>query len=161
MSTQTEIAPGDPTVVMTRIYDAPRALVWAAVTDPNHVKEWWGGPGTTNPVCEMDVRPGGAWKHVMRFPNGMEIVMNFVFVEVAPPHRLVWQHADHGQRTSGPPTSVTTITLDEVGQKTRFTMLARWNSLAEREAALAMGYTRPIEASQERLVDYLQTMARS
>lgn len=66
---------------MTRIYDAPRALVWAAVTDRNHVKEWWGGPGTTNPVCEMDVRPGGAWKHVMRFPNGMEIVMNFVFVE--------------------------------------------------------------------------------
>ena len=157
--TQTLTPADEPTIVMTRTYDAPRALVWKAFTEAGHVRQWWGGPGFTNPVCEMDLRPGGLWHHVMRFPDGFELKMEFVFVEVDAPRRLVWQHADHGKRKDGPPTALTTVTLDEVGAKTRWTMVARFASIAEREAAIAMGFSRPIEASSERLVQHLQTMA--
>ena len=65
----TPVVPADEAViVMTRIYEAPRDLVWEVITEPRHVAQWWGGPGFSNPVCEMDVRPGGLWRHVMRFP---------------------------------------------------------------------------------------------
>lgn len=158
MSTRTDIPTDEPMIVMTRLYDAPRSLVWTAMTEAKHVRRWWGGPGFTNPVCEMDVRPGGLWKHVMRFPDGKELHLEFVFVEVEAPGRLVWQHVDHGKRKSGPPTSVMTVTLESVGAKTRYTMQARFASMADREAALAMGFTRPIEASNERLTEYLSTM---
>lgn len=158
MSTQTEIPPDEPIIVMTRVYDAPRALVWKAVTEPEHVRQWWGGPGFSNPVCEMDVRPGGLWNHVMRFPDGKELHLHFVFLEVDAPSRLVWQHTDHGKRKDGPPTSVMSATLEDLGGKTRWTMVARFNSMSDREAAIAMGFSRPIEASSERLTVYLQTM---
>lgn len=160
MSTQTQIPEGEPIIVMTRVYDAPRALVWQATTQPEHVREWWGGPGFSNPVCEMDVRPGGHWKHVMRFPDGYELQMHFVFLEVDEPSRLVWQHEDHGRRKQGPPTSTMTVTLEDLGARTRWTLTARFLSLADREAALAIGFTRPIEASNDRLAEYLRAPGR-
>ena len=56
----TPVVPADEAViVMTRVYEAPRDLVWEAMTEARHVAQWWGGPGFSNPVCEMDVRPGG------------------------------------------------------------------------------------------------------
>ncbi len=158
MTMQTQIPEAEPTIVMTRVYAAPRALVWEAMTRPEHIKEWWGGPGFTNPVCEMDVRVGGQWKHVMRFPDGHELRMDFVFMEVAKPSRLVWQHQDHGKRTSGPPSCVHTVTLEEVLGGTQCRTEARFLSMADRAAALEMGFTRPIAASNERLVAYLATI---
>ena len=89
MSLATDTVTDDAVIVMSRVYEAPRDLVWAAITQPRHVARWWGGPGFSNPVCEMDVRKGGAWTHVMRFPDGHELHMDFVFVEVDPPRRLV------------------------------------------------------------------------
>jgi uncharacterized protein YndB with AHSA1/START domain len=85
MSSLTEVAIAETTIVMSRVYDAPRQLVWQAMTQPKHIRRWWGGPGFTNPVCEMDVRPGGLWHHVMRFPDGHELQLDFVFLEVEPP----------------------------------------------------------------------------
>lgn len=159
MSTETTISPEEPTIVMTRVYDAPRALVWKTMTQPEHIKQWWGGPGASSPVCEMDVRPNGVWNHVLRFPNGFEVRMSFVFLEVEAPSRLVWQHVDHGKKKEGPPTSITTLTLDDLGGKTRWTMVARFSSMADRETALEMGYTKPIAASAEHLTEYLQGIA--
>src|SRR6202163_31763 len=80
-------SPHEPTIVMRRTFDAPRELVWDALTDPKHVVEWYGGRGFRNPVCEMDVRPGGRWRHVMRTPDGTEHTMEFVFVEVVKPEK--------------------------------------------------------------------------
>jgi uncharacterized protein YndB with AHSA1/START domain len=156
--TQTQFSTEEPTIVMTRIYDAPRALVWEAFTDPQHVKNWWGGAGCENRISEMDVRPGGRWKHLMRFPDGLEIPLDFVFVEVEKPARLVWQNPDFGQRKGGAPASRTTITLEELGGRTRWTMLAEFQSMADREVARGMGFTKPIEASGELLSQYLGTM---
>lgn len=161
MSTTTDLLRDQAEIVMSRPYEAPRELVWQAMTDPRHVANWWGGPGFTNPVCEMDVRPGGAWHHVMRFPDGHELEMNFVFLEVKKPTRLVWQHADHGKHTKGPPTSVITVTLEDLGNGwTRWTMVARFSSPADRDAAVAMGFNTPIELSNTRLAAYLPSMTK-
>jgi uncharacterized protein YndB with AHSA1/START domain len=106
----------------------------------------------------MDVRPGGQWKHVMRFPDGRELRLEFVFLEVERPTRLVWQHTDYGKRKDGPPAAHTTVTFDDLGGKTRWTMVARFQSMKERAAALALGFSGPISASSDRLVEYLKTM---
>jgi len=158
MSTTTEVSADEATIVMSRIYDAPRDVVWEAITEAKHVAQWWGGTGFTNPVCEMNVRPGGLWRHVMRFPDGHELKMNFVFLEVEKPKRLVWQSTDHGQRSEGHPTSVITITLEDMGDRTMWKMVARFHSTAERDAAIAIGFSKPIEASSDRLVDYLKEL---
>jgi uncharacterized protein YndB with AHSA1/START domain len=158
MTTRTEIPPGEPTIIMTRVYEAPRALVWQAMTQAAHVREWWGGAGCSNPLCDMDVRPGGLWTHVMRFPDGRELRLAFTFLEVQEPARLVWQNTDYGTRKEGPPAAQVTVTLDDLGGSTRWTMVARFRSLAERDAAVGMGFSRPSAASGDRLVEYLQTM---
>src|SRR5262245_2892114 len=123
MSTTTNIAAGTREIVMTRIYHAPREVVWEAMTQATHVAKWWGGPGFSNPVCEMDVRPGGHWRHVMRFPDGRELAMHFVFVDVEKPERLVWRHANERPRKEGSPAAVISVTLDDLGDRTRWTML--------------------------------------
>jgi uncharacterized protein YndB with AHSA1/START domain len=158
MSTQTEVPAAKPLIVMTRTYAAPRAKVWQAMTQAQHVARWWGGPGFENPVCEIDLRPGGRWHHVMRFPDGHELTLDFVFVDVQPEARLVWQHSDHGKRKGPPPTCRFTSTLEDLGGKTRSVLVAQFNSLAERDAAIEMGFTSPIAASNERLVAYLETL---
>lgn len=66
--------PGDLDLVMTRMFDAPRARVWAAFTEPRHVRNWQTGPeGTTMPICEIDLRPGGTWRYVWRNVHGRDI----------------------------------------------------------------------------------------
>jgi len=162
MSIQSSIEADSATeavITMTRMFDAPRELVWEAFTQPRHVSQWWGGPGFTNPVCEMDLRPGGRWRHVMRSPDGQEYKFDFVFVEVVKPERLVWQNADYGKNIpGGPPTCQNKVTLEDHGQQTRWRLVARFNSLTERDLAVKMGFTGMIGVSNDRLVAYLPTM---
>jgi uncharacterized protein YndB with AHSA1/START domain len=158
MTTLTEVPPGDAVIIMSRVYDAPRELVWTAMTEPRHVAQWFGGPGFQNPVCEMDVRPGGRWHHVLVFPGGREMMLDFVYLEVKKPERLVWEHADHGKRSDGPPTSRTTVTLENLGDQTRWRMVAQFTSLAARDLAVGMGFSGPIAASNDRLAAYLKVM---
>jgi uncharacterized protein YndB with AHSA1/START domain len=158
MTTVTETPTGEPIIVMTRVYEAPRELVWQAMTEARHVRLWWGGPGFTNPVCEMDVRPGGLWTQVMRFPDGRELHLAFIFLEVEEPLRLVWQNSDYGKRKDAAPAARVTVTLEDVAGKTRWTMVARFRSMEQRAAAVAVGFSAPIAVSSERLVAYLKTM---
>src|SRR3981081_2563312 len=80
----------DREVVITRVFDAPRALVFRAWTDPQHLARWWGPQGFSNPVCETDVRIGGAWRIVMRGPDGAEYPGGGVYREIVVPERLVF-----------------------------------------------------------------------
>ena len=74
---------------IARVIHAPRPLVFDAWTDPAHLARWWGPSGFTNPVCEMDVRPGGAHRIVMRSPEGVAYPIKGTFIEVVTPERLV------------------------------------------------------------------------
>ena len=158
MKTQTHIHPNEPTIIMTRVYDAAQERVWEAITEAKHVRRWWGGLGFSNPVCEMDVRPGGLWTHVMRFPDATELRLEFVFLEVERPSRLVWQHTDYGKRNQGLPACQMTVTLEDLAGQTRWTMVARFQSLEQRDVAVGFGFNNPIAASSDYLADYLKTI---
>ena len=85
--------PTDPQkqdLVLTRVFDAPRDLVFRAWTDPKHLAQWFGPNGFTNPVCEVDLRPGGVWRHVMRGPDGKDHPMTAIFQEFVTPERLIF-----------------------------------------------------------------------
>jgi uncharacterized protein YndB with AHSA1/START domain len=152
-------SPTEPVIIMSRLLDAPRDKVWEALTRPEHVANWFGGHGFTNPVCEMDVRPGGEWRHVMRPPDGTEYPIHYIFLEVVKPERLVWEHADHGHLKpgDGPPTSRITVTLEARGSRTLWTMVAAFDSLASRDIAQNMGFAGTLAQGLERLL----TVARS
>jgi uncharacterized protein YndB with AHSA1/START domain len=75
--------------VISRAFDAPRELVFRMWTEPKHMALWWGPRTFTNPVCEMDVRPGGAYRIVMRVADGMEYPIKGIYCEVVKPERLV------------------------------------------------------------------------
>jgi len=142
---------GDPVLVMEREFDAPRELVWAALTDPAQVMRWYGGQGFENPVCEMDVRPGGRWRHVMRTPDGAEHPLEYVFLEVKPPERLVWRTAGPAEGQGGPHDNTMTVTLTAAGERTRWRLVVEFRSHADREAALGMGFTRVLGEGCDKL----------
>jgi uncharacterized protein YndB with AHSA1/START domain len=93
---------------LSRVFDAPRARVFRAFAEPEQLIRWWGPKGFTVPDCQMDVRPGGAWRTVMRSPEGKEHVVSGVYREIAPPERLVFTWA---WETDGPRGHETVVTL--------------------------------------------------
>lgn len=143
---------GEPLLIMTRRFSAPREAVWKVMTEPELVKRWYGGHGFTNPRCEMDVRPGGRWSHVMRTPDGQEFSAQFVFLEVVPPERLVWRSADF-ETSSGPHCNVMTVTLTEADEpeRTDWRLVVRFKSLGDREAAGAIGFADVLAQGCERV----------
>lgn len=153
--------PKEAVIVMRRTLDAPRELVWKALTEPAHVKQWYGGHGFSNPRCDMDVRPGGLWTHVMRTPDGQEFEMQFVFVEVVKPERLVWKSAPGKGPTGGPHDNVITVTLEAAGNRTRWKCVTTFKSMADREAALQIRFTEVLGQGVEKLTDVLRTMTKS
>jgi uncharacterized protein YndB with AHSA1/START domain len=78
-----------PTVEITKVFDAPRELVFAAWTQPEHFARWWGPEGFTTPMCEIDLRVGGSYRYCMRSPEGEEVWVRGAYREVVPPQRLV------------------------------------------------------------------------
>jgi uncharacterized protein YndB with AHSA1/START domain len=160
VSVHTIIPDDEPVIVMSRTYNASRELIWQVITEPRHVRVWWGGAGASNPVCEMDVRPGGVWTHVLRLPAGQELHMKFQFVSVEAPARLSWKDAG-GQPSPHPGLSPEiSITLEAQGNQTLWVMQARFPSMEARNAAIAMGFVQPIAASQDQLTIYLKKLKK-
>lgn len=128
------IQPGEQELVITRIFDAPRELVFKAWTEPERVKRWWGPKGFTAPVCEIDLCPGGAWFSCMRSPNGKEYWGKGVYREVVEPERIVCtdSFADeegnavspqaYGMGPDWPEEALITATFEELAGKTGFTL---------------------------------------
>ena len=106
----------------------------------------------------MDVRPGGAWRHVMQAPNGTQFSFNCEFIEVVAPQRLVWKTIKDEKRTPAPPTSVNTITLETIGLQTRWTLVSRFASFEDRDITARMGFGNLISQGTERMTEYLKTM---
>ena len=147
-----------PVIVITRDFDAPRDLVWETITDPKHVAVWYGGPGFTNPVCEMDLRPGGAWHHVMQAPNGVRYAINSVFEEVVAPERLVWRTLRDPDRNPPPPTSLNTVTLEVRGRQTRWKLVSLFDSMADRDLSSKMGFAHMIGLGADRMAAHLASL---
>jgi uncharacterized protein YndB with AHSA1/START domain len=147
-----------PVIIITRDFDAPRELVWKAITDPKQVAVWYGGPGFTNPVCQMDLRPGGAWHHVMQAPNGTRFTINSVFEEFVEPERLVWRTIRDSDRNPPPPTSLNTITLETRGQQTRWKLVTLFDSIADRDLSAKMGFGQMISMGTDRMAAHLATL---
>jgi uncharacterized protein YndB with AHSA1/START domain len=117
-------------IVLTRVFGAPRELVFRAWTDPRHIAEWWGPNGFTTTVHEMDVRPGGVWRFVMRGPDGVDYPNVVEFSEVVPPERLAFRH---GSGASDDPGFEVITTFAEEHGKTRLTLRQIHASAATRE----------------------------
>jgi|SRR5579863_24231 len=124
-----EMKTGNRTLVITRLFDAPREVVFKAWTDVDQLRRWWGPKGFTNPVCEVDVRPGGAMRIHMRAPDGVIYPMTGVYQEIAEPERLVF--AASALDANGDPLfeQLTTITFSEDGGKTRLTVHASFSKV--------------------------------
>jgi uncharacterized protein YndB with AHSA1/START domain len=112
MSTQNkdEADTSEREIVVERTYDAPRDLVYSMWTDPKHIVHWWGPAGFTNTVQEMDVRPGGAWRHVMHGPDGVDYKNDATYKEVVRPELLSYEHTA--------PRFLATATFTEAGGRT-------------------------------------------
>ncbi len=141
----------DREVVMTRLFDAPRELVFEAMTRPEHVKRWWGqlGDGYSVPVCEIDLRVGGKWRFVNRHPRG-EAAFHGEYREIAPPGRVVFTEIFE----EFPDTvSVVTAVLTEEAGKTRLTATVSYPSREVRDMVLGTGMARGAGISYDRLED--------
>ena len=147
--------PSDREIRMTRLFDAPRRLVFEAWTNPKHVPHWMLGPeGWSMPVCEIDLRPGGKWHFVWRKGNGAEMEMTGEYREVVPPERLV------STERWGPewPEVINTLVLTEENGKTRMSVTMLYPSKEARDAALKTGMKDGAFASYERMAEYLASM---
>ena len=145
--------PSDREFVTTRVFDAPRRLVWDAWTNPKHVPNWLLGPsGWTMPICEIDLRPGGAWRFVWRRSDGTEMEMRGSYREVNPPERLV-----NTERWGGPwPETINTLVLTEAGDRTLMTLTVLYPSKEARDAATETGMKGGMIESFDRLDEYLR-----
>jgi uncharacterized protein YndB with AHSA1/START domain len=158
-STTFEVStPSEQEIRMTRLFDAPRELVFEAMSKPEHVKEWWGrlGEGYSVPVCEIDFRPGGVWRFVNRHPKG-EAAFHGEYREITPPSRVVFTEIFEEYPDA---VSVVTTVLTEEGGKTRFTATVRYPSLQVRDAVIASGMARGAGISYDRLEDLLAKLQR-
>ncbi len=151
--------PSDQEVCMTRVFDAPRQLVFEAMSKPEHIREWWGrlGEGYSVPVCEVDFRVGGKWRFVNRHPKG-EAAFHGEYREIAVPSRIVFTEIFE----EFPDTvSVVTTVLSEEGNKTRMTATVRYPSLEVRDMVITSGMSRGAGISYDRLEDLVAKLQRS
>ncbi len=142
-------------LIITRVFDAPRELVFSAWTDPERVARWWGPRGFTTPVCEMDLRPGGAVRIVMRAPDGVEHPMRGVFREIIAPERLVCTFVAVDEEGGPLLEGLMTITLAEHRGKTKLTLQTSAIGLVTRAAVMLEGMEEGWGQSLDRLAEFL------
>lgn len=146
MSTLTVTTPSDLELAMTRVFDAPAALVFEAFTTPALVRRWLLGPdGWTMPVCEIDLRVGGFWRYVWRHGDGREMTMHGIYREIDRPRLTV--HTERFEEGE----AVVTTRYAEADGKTTLTQTMRFATIAERDGALQSGMETGVAASYARL----------
>lgn len=140
-------------LVMSRTFDAPRALVFAAWTDPGHVAQWWGPAGFENTRCDLDLRVGGAFRLFMRAPDSSVHCCSGVFREIVRPERLVYENYEEGHPCGAgiPPGAVVTVLFEDEGAATKLTISTEFPSSDARLAARAGGFSKSWLEALERL----------
>ncbi len=152
-SASTLTMPSDREITMTRIFNAPRELVFKAYTDPNLIPQWWGLRSHTTTVDKMDVRPGGLWRFVEHDAEGNENGFKGEYREILPPERLVNTFEWDGMPDH---ISVDSATFEELpGGKTKLTVTSRFTSVEDRDGMLASGMERGANETWDRLAELL------
>jgi uncharacterized protein YndB with AHSA1/START domain len=147
-------APRDREIVMIRVFDAPRTLVFDAFTKPELVKRWLlGPPGWSMPVCEIDLKVGGAYRYVWRHADGREMGMGGVYREIVPQERLVC--TELFDEAWYPGEALITTTLAEKDGRTTLTTTMLYVSREARDSVLKSGMERGVAASYDRLAELL------
>lgn len=149
--------PSDREVSMTRVFAAPRRLVFEAWTKPEHLAHWFGRRGDTLSVCDVDLRVGGAWRFVFRLREGGEMGMKGVYREISPPQRLVYTEAFDEFEEMGE--ALNTLTFEERDGRTTLTATSLYPSRETRDAVIQSGMEDGAAETFDRLEEYLRTMA--
>ena len=145
--------PTDREVVLTRVFDAPRRLVFDAFTKPELLKRWFGPRGWSLVVCEIDLRVGGAWRFVLRGPDGTEMGMRGVYREITPPERSV--HTESFDQFAHAGESVVTTVLTEEAGKTTLAATVLYPSREVRDAVIGSGMEHGAAESYDKLAELL------
>jgi uncharacterized protein YndB with AHSA1/START domain len=146
----TEVPPGEPVIIQTREFDAPRDLVWEAMTTPEHVAKWWGPRRMKTTVEQLDVRPGGRWRIVHTAPDGRAITFHGEYRDVVPPEKIVQTFGVEGMYDGR--FIVEAMTLEVIGpNRTRHRVVSHFESVADRDGMIASGMESGARESMERL----------
>jgi uncharacterized protein YndB with AHSA1/START domain len=144
--------PGDRQIVVTRLFDAPRALVFEAWTKADHVRHWWDPSGLPLAACEIDLRPNGAFRWVNRAPDGREgHSFAGIYREIVPPEKLVFASPSNPEQTG-------TLVFTEEENKTRLTITMQCASRQDRDAMLQIRVDAGTAQTLENLAAYLPTI---
>ena len=145
--------PSDREVRFTRYFNAPRDLVWEAMTSPEYLPQWMLGPdGWVMDICEVDLRPGGAYRYGWRKENGKTMEITGVFKEVKPPELLVSTESWGGDW----PEALNTMQFTEENGRTLMTLTVLSPTKESRDAAIGTGMTVGMEMSYARLDEILK-----
>jgi uncharacterized protein YndB with AHSA1/START domain len=154
MTASAAVPASDREIVVTRVFDAPRRLVFRAWTEPDRAAHWWGPRGFASVSCEMEVRPGGAWRRAMRSPDGSLHIGRGVYREISAPERLVFTYAWEDSEGRPGHETLVTVTFAERGAKTEVTLRqAVFETPVARDAHEA-GWT----SCLERFAEYLAAL---
>ena len=144
-------------IVISRVIDAPRALVFEAWTDPEHLVQWWGPDGFTTTTHAFAFRPGGVWRFVMHGPDGRDYENRITYSEIVEPARIVYSHG--GGEEVEPVQFQTTATFEDLGGKTKLTLRMVFPSAEERDRmAKEYGAVEGGEQTLGRLDAYVKQM---
>ena len=146
----------DREVVLTRLFDAPRELVFKAHTDPDLIPHWWGLRGNTTIVEKMDVRPGGTWRFIQRDPKGKEFAFNGQYREILPPERLVNTFEFEG--IPGHVIQDTLVHEELPDGRTKLTATSLFATMVDRDGMLDSGMESGSNESWDRLAELLATL---
>lgn len=143
--------PSDCEIVLTRVFDAPRRMVFDALTKPELLKRWFGPRGWSLAVCDVDLKPGGAWRFVLRGPDGRDMGMSGVYREITPPDRLIYTEAYDDY----PGESLVTTNLTEQAGKTTLAANVMYPSKDVRDAVIQSGMEHGAAETYDRLSELL------
>jgi uncharacterized protein YndB with AHSA1/START domain len=145
--TRSEVS--DLDLIVTRLIDAPRAMVFKAWTDPTQVARWWGPKGYVTTHCEMDIREGGAYRCCMRSPEGTDHWKRGVYREILAPERIVFTFAWEDPTGHPGHQTLITVTFEEAGAKTQLTLRQRVFDTVENRDSHRIGWTSCLERFAE------------
>ena len=147
---------GDREIVMTRVFDAPRELVFKALTTPELLKRWFGPHGWTLTECEVDLRVGGAWRFLSKGPDGRTMGMRSVYREIVPPERIQYTESFDEWVEQG--SALITTTLAERDGRTTLTCVSLAPSREVRDAVIRTGMEHGAAETYDRLADTLHSL---